>query len=185
MRGIRCWLMLVLGILALSCGRCEAQDDRKAKSDESPAEMKVSSRDRLMGRLRLYDPVNIHGPYPYLLYTARTGDLVELQLSYPIAPPFPKSISVTYNPLRIEYIDVVATDNRVLMLRPGETQTGNLGMGYYSVYLRAKNDGDTRVDVTVKLADGDTETVPFNFKISPEAKTAPAPTGAVEQPSNK
>lgn len=161
----------VATLLSVSGRLAQAADKEGGRKDEPKEERKEFTRAKLIGRLRLYPPVPIQGPYPYLLYTARAGDLVELQLSYPIAPPFPKAVRVRYNPAYFEVVDVVGTDNEVVVLKPGQAQTGVIGLGYYSVYLKAKRDGQTSVQVPVEFDDGDTETVPFNFQIGPEAKT--------------
>jgi len=169
---VTCVIITTVAMLLSVPGRwAQAADKDTGRKDEPKEELKEFTRAKMLGRLRLYHPVPIGGPYPYLLYTARTGDLVQLQLSYPISPPFPKSVSVRYNPAYFDVIDVVGTANEVVILKPGEAQTGVIGLGYYSVYLKAKRDGRTSVQVPVEFEDGDTETVPFNFQIGPEPKT--------------
>ena len=164
--------LLVLVALLATVARADDEKKSTGEKDTPNAEMKVFNRSSIVGRLRLYSPVPIHGPYPYLLYTAKAGDLVQLQLSYPISPPFPRSVRVSYDSTYFDVIDVVGTDNEVVVLKPGQSQTGMIGLGHYSLFLKAKTEGRTRVDIKVTLEDGDSETIPFNFQIGVEALSA-------------
>jgi hypothetical protein len=163
-----------LAILLVGCGMLA--DSPTTAQEDPPEAAKLASEERgLSNRLVVYQPVPIHGPYPYLLYTARTGDFVELQLSYPVKPPFPERIAVRFDPRYFKIVEVVATEGEVAVLQPGESQEGVLGVGYYSLFAKPLRDGDTRLDVKVTLENGDSESVPFNFRIGPERKAVSRP----------
>ncbi len=46
-------------------------------------------------QLRIQEPAGIYGPFPYLLREVDENDLIQLQVTYPIAPPFPQHVEAT------------------------------------------------------------------------------------------
>jgi len=141
--------------------------------EESTRNVAFGQKERgLANELKLYSPVPVHGPYPYLLYTARTGDVVQLQLSYPIAPPFPRRVGVTFDPHFVKPLDCVNTSGEVAVLEPGNPKEGVIGLGFYSLYIKGLRDGQTHLDVRIDFQDGDFEVVPFNFRFGMERKSA-------------
>jgi hypothetical protein len=163
--------MVVAFTTILPPSRLVAQDDQ-SKEDTKSESRDFGIRGLLLRKLRLYDPVYAFGPYPFLLYTANVGDLVQLQVSYPISPPFPKSITVTYSPRYFRVVDIVETDGKVVTVPP--TKEGVLGVGYYSIFLKPIRAGNTYVSVTLTFENGDTAEVPFNFRIGNERKAVAA-----------
>jgi hypothetical protein len=165
-------IVVILGVAAIMpVSHSKAQDN--AKDQDNAKEEKVETRavgerGLLLKNLRLYSPVPVHGPYPYLLYTANVGDLVQLQVSYPISPPFPRSITVRYYPEYLRFVDLVETEGQVVVVPP--PQEGGVGNGYYSIFLKPVRNGRTHITVIVEFENGDIEEVPFAFSIGNERK---------------
>jgi hypothetical protein len=142
-------------------------------ADDPPAgPLTTQDETKLLNGLKVYNPVFVHGPYPHLLYTANSGDLVEFQISYPISPPFPTGVSVTFDPAHFRFVDILNTGGEVVVLKPGQPQQGLIGVGYFSVFLKAVGEGNTQVDVKVTFDDGTSAVVPFHVRINPARRTA-------------
>jgi hypothetical protein len=138
-----------------------AQEEDRPKSLTKP----------LTSNLALYPPVYVYGPYPYKLYTAHKGDLVQLQISYPVSPPHPELVTVTSSTNALLPLDIVNTGGRVAILKPNKPMQGLYGVGHFSVFLRAARNGDASVTVKVKFSDGSVEEVPFQCRIGEERKS--------------
>lgn len=128
--------------------------------------------------LRIQEPVSIYGPFPTLVREVNVMDLVELQVSYPISPPFPKGIEAKVGNRALTALWIASTDGQVVALTP-KPQAGKIGVGFISVYLKANSPGESTVEVTVTLADGSKKVVPFVFAIrrregKSEAESTPA-----------
>jgi hypothetical protein len=122
------------------------------------------SADLNSSRLSVQQPVSIHGPFPKILRRVQVGDLIQLQLSYPISPPFPLRATVQVSNRALSALWITSTDGEVAVLTP-EPQQGMIGVGYFSVYLRANSPGSSTAKVTVTLADDTQKVVPFAFRI--------------------
>jgi hypothetical protein len=139
-----------------------------ACGDEVCAELQHS-------RLNLQKPVFVQGPIPSLLRSARVGDLIQLQVSYPISPPFPTKACVETDNRALSAECVVGTPGEVaiLTLKP---QSGRIGVGFISAFVRAHTAGKATATVTVVFPDGTKKAVPFAFQIEgePGAEDPPA-----------
>ncbi len=114
--------------------------------------------------LRIQEPVGIYGPFPYLLREVDENDLIQLQVTYPIAPPFPQHIEAKVANRALSALWIAGTDAQVVTLMPAP-QSGNIGVGFISVYLKANSPGQNSAEVSVTLSDGTKKTVPFSFHI--------------------
>jgi hypothetical protein len=117
-----------------------------------------------LGHLIISEPaVGVHGPFPTLLRRAAVGDAILLQVEYPIAPPFPKSVQVDHG-RQFRCIGVFQTDGKIAVLTSKPQQQG-IGVGFISVVVQAMNAGQGTVTAKVTLHDGTTKDVPFAFDI--------------------
>jgi hypothetical protein len=118
-----------------------------------------------IGQLVLSEPVIfINGPFTTQARTAKVGQTVLVQISYPIAPPFPKSVSVDSLNDGFSPVDIFRTDGELALLSP-EPKRGRIGVGFLSVAAKAIKKGPTSLKVKIELADGTVKVVPIAFEI--------------------
>jgi hypothetical protein len=118
-----------------------------------------------MGDLVLSGPVIfINGPFPPEARTAKVGQTVLVQISYPIAPPFPKSASIDAGEGGFNPVGIFRTDGEVAILTP-EPKQGRIGVGFLSVLAKAIKKGRTTLKVKLELADGTAKEMPISFDI--------------------
>lgn len=123
------------------------------------------SADLESSRLRILEPVGIFGTGALPVQEVTVGDLVQLQFSYPISPPFPKHIDARVADRSLTALSIAGSDGKVVALTPGKPQQGLIGVGFFSVFLRANTAGRTSAEVAVTLADGTVRKVSVKFLI--------------------
>ena len=128
------------------------------------------SADLESSRLRILEPVGIFGSNPPPVQEAEAGDLVQLQLSYPISPPFPRHVDAKVADRALTALWIAGTDGKVVALTPGKPEQGFVGVGHFSVYLRANTPGQTSAEVTVTLSDDSVRKIPIKFLIHERKK---------------
>jgi hypothetical protein len=153
----------VLTLLGTSATTGLAQNEGALRGGES-ASAKLDST-----TLRVQSPVNVHGPFPTLLREVEVGDVVQLQVFYPIAPPFPDAAMVKVSSRALTALLVTSNEGEVAVLGP-EPKQGLIGSGYLSAYVRANNAGEASAVVTVTYPGGAKKEVPFQFKINPRGE---------------
>jgi hypothetical protein len=87
-----------------------------------------------------------------------------VQISYPIAPPFPKSASVDSGNGGFSPVGIFRTDGEVAILTP-QPKRGRIGVGFLSVVAKALKKGQTTLTAKIALADGTVKEVPMKFTI--------------------
>ncbi|MDB5390560.1 MAG: hypothetical protein JWM11_6206 [Planctomycetaceae bacterium] len=120
---------------------------------------------KTIAELNLSEPiVSINGPFPTVLRGAKVGQLIQVQISFPISPPFPTSAKVEPDSDIFSVIGVYRTEGEIAILTPKPKQ-GAIGVGFLSVFVTAKKAGKGNFTVKVKLDGGTVKSVPFAFNI--------------------
>jgi hypothetical protein len=117
----------------------------------------------LTGDFVALEPVNINGPYPDKAHTVDVGDLVLLQIRYPIVPPMPSDVAVSSQ--SVEHVTTSRTSGQVVILSRETPSGGGLGVGFVQVFVRGNKPGKDLVNVQIKRGDGSLKTVPFAFDV--------------------
>lgn len=130
-----------------------------------------AAADLATSRLRVLEPVGIFETKPPAVQEVVVGELVQVQLSYPIIPRYPKHAQVKVADRALTALAIAGSDGRVAVLYPGKPQTGLIGVGHFSVFLRANTAGPTSAEVTVTLSDDSKTKVPLKFLIREPKKT--------------
>jgi hypothetical protein len=157
---MRRMLNLAWGTVAISAvagGICAAQ--------LSPHPAPKSGYADITNNLIVEPPVDIHGPYPPQRRQVRAGDMVLLQIRYPIAPPMPKSVAVSADHQLLKPLTAVTTSGPVAVLERKAPSDGKLGVGYVQVLMQCVRGGMDDLTVHLKLGDGSVKNVPFSFEV--------------------
>ncbi len=115
--------------------------------------------------LRVLGPVDVEGPVPELVREVEVGDVVQLQVAYPVRPPFPSEASVKVSNRALTALFVTSNGGRVAVPGP-EAKQGVIGSDSFSAFVRASNSGEAKVIVTATYPDGAKKEVPFVFKVN-------------------
>jgi len=115
----------------------------------------------------VYEPVDISGPAITKKYMATEGDLVQLQIKYPLTlQPLPESASVTSSKKIMKPVDVFRTAAEVVMIdHVVEATTPSIGFGYISILVKAEKAGETLIEARIKMSNGAIESRSFNFLV--------------------
>jgi hypothetical protein len=98
--------------------------------------------------------------------TAKVGQLIQAQISYPISPPFPVSADIQVTPGQgLVPRGVYRTPGKIAALGDEPQQSPGIGVGYLSAFVRAQQAGEVSFIVRIKMSDGKVKKVPFNFTI--------------------
>jgi|GEM_PF-1627690 len=151
-------IALVCAAVIVVAGRALAGDGESVSADLESS------------RLRILEPVGIFGSKPPRVQEAEVGDLVQLQLSYPISPPFPRHVDAKVTNRALTALWIAGTDGKVVALTPGKPQQGLVGVGHFTVFLRANTPGRTSAEVTVTLTDDTVRKIPIKFLIHERKK---------------
>ena len=119
----------------------------------------------LAGNLVVSPPVSIYGTPSEQVRTITKGDLVFLQLRYPMVPPMPVSVAVTSMFKHVEFVSTARTSSEVALLGRSPRTSGIIGVGFVQVLLRGTTTGVDQVIVRFKLADGSVKEMPFVFEV--------------------
>ncbi len=134
----------------------------------SPAVVRAESPPSAIGQLVLSPPVIfVNGPSPSQSRTARVGQTVVVQISYPIAPPFPTSANIDPGNGGFVPVGIFRTDGELAVLTP-ESRRGRIGVGFLCVVAKAIKKGETTLTAKVELSDGTVKEVPMKFSILAE-----------------
>jgi hypothetical protein len=132
----------------------------------APSFARGDSTPSTIGELVLSEPVIfINGPFPSQARPAKVGQTIVVQISYPVAPPFPQSASVDSGNGGFSAVDIFRTDGEVAILAP-QPKRGHIGVGFLSVVAKAIKKGETTLKAKIELADGSVKEVliPFNIE---------------------
>ncbi len=139
------------------------QEERGVGARETIAQLNVSQ-----------PSVFINGPIPTLMREAVVGDAILVQVSYPISPPFPKSVKVGLSSRALRLVGVYRSAGEVAILTTEPVQ-GKLGVGYLGILVQAMNSGTETITARITLSDNSVKEVPFTFGIAaPETRNAGA-----------
>lgn len=124
-------------------------------------------RSDLKGELHVLKPVPIAGPYPDIPHEVHPGDVICMQLSYPISPPFPSElISYSDSPAATPVGDfAVRAPGKLVTLSGGQGAQGQIGVGYITVLGRASQTGTATITCEVKAGDGKPHVIPFKIRV--------------------
>ncbi len=157
---------LLLVFLGLSTALASANAAEQYPAHKAPA----TGYADIAGQLEVAPPLNIAGPFPYQLRKIRQGDVVLVQIRYPVVPPMPASVAISTEGKRIELVGLARTSAEVALLAREPRQGGGFGVGFVQLVLRAVKPGTEHVTAHVKLADGSVKDVPLAFEIEASDK---------------
>lgn len=120
----------------------------------------------LTGQLLVDPPVNINDSPPNIAREINSGDLMLLQIRYPIVPPMPASVAVTSNEKHVAFVSAATTAREVALLERQPRPGGQIGVGFVQVIVRGTSAGKDQLTVRTKLADGSIKSLPFNFMVT-------------------
>ncbi len=147
------WMLVVVAIALPASGQVKAKTDAKDAFVD------------LAGYLVVSPPVSIYGTPSEQVRTITMGDLMYLQLRYPIVPPMPVSVAVTSIFKHVEFVSTARTSSEVALLGQRPRTSGIIGVGFVQVLVRGKTAGKDQLTVRIKLADGSVKEVPFAFEV--------------------
>jgi len=131
----------------------------------APSLARGDSTPSAIGQMLLSEPVIfINSPLPPQSRTAKVGQTVLVQISYPIAPPFPKSASVESGDGGFSAVGIFRTDGEVAILTP-QSKRGRIGVGFLSVVAKAIKKGKSTLMARIEMTDGTVKEVPITFDI--------------------
>lgn len=162
------WRTIVVG-LVITVGL--ASLTRQVWSDEQDDGRKMGAvQSDLKGEFHVLEPVPIAGPYPDTPHEVHPGDVICMQLSYPISPPFPSKLSAYSDSPAATPVGEFAlrSSGKLVALSGGQEATGLVGVGYITVLGRASKAGMATITCEVKAGDGKPYIVPFKIKVVEE-----------------
>lgn len=121
----------------------------------------------ITGGLVIEPPVNILGPAVELMREVRVGDLVVLQIRYPIVPPMPQSVTITSDNQAIAMVSTARSAAEAAILSRQPRTNGKIGIGYVQLLVRPAKAGQQHFTAHIKLSDGSVKNVPFGFDVKP------------------
>jgi hypothetical protein len=144
-------------LVAAAATSALAQAKKKADADEKYV--------ALSGNLLVDPPLGINDSPPEQARELGTGDLVLLQIRYPIVPPMPASVAVTSSQKHVELVSAATTAREVALLERQPRSGGQIGVGFVQVLVRGVSAGKDQLTVRVKLSDGSVKSLPFSFEV--------------------
>jgi hypothetical protein len=132
--------------------------------DKSPAKPAAGFVD-IGDTLQVAAPVNINGPYSDEPRKVGNGDLLLLQIRYPVAPPMPASVAVESGQKHVELVTTARTTAEIAALAREPRAGGMLGISFVQVLVRATSPGKDLLVVKVKRQDGSVKDVPFAIEV--------------------
>ena len=145
--------------LVVAATALPASGQVKAKADAKDAFVDLA------GNLLVELPVSINGPPSEQVHEISTGDLVLLQIRYPIVPPMPASVAMTSKDKHVEFVSTATTAREVALLERQPRAGGQIGVGFVQVLVRGTSAGKDQIAVRIKLSDGSAKSVPFVFEV--------------------
>jgi hypothetical protein len=131
----------------------------------APSSARADSTPSPIGQLALSEPIIfINAPFPTRARTAKVGQTVVVQISYPIAPPFPKSAGIDSGNGGFSPVGIFRTDGEVALLTP-QPKSGRIGVGFLSVVAKAIKKGPTTLTAKIEMANGTVKELPIPFSI--------------------
>ena len=126
----------------------------------------------LIGKVRVAEPVWIHGPYPKRAYVFQPDDVYLLQIRYPIRPGSRPVYVNAYasNPAAVPTDSVLAEGEIAILSATPQSGTG-FGVGYVVVAVKAFREGSSQVKVRVTTDSGRVIEVPFFMLVRTAPKT--------------
>jgi len=115
-------------------------------------------------KLLIVPGVNINEKAPGKI-TAVVNQTIQLQVGYPVAPPFPVKASVKASGRNLSAIVVHPTGQEVFAPKGGEKVTGKIGVSWVSAYIKANNKGPGTATVTFSYPDGSEKHVSFELDV--------------------
>lgn len=151
---MRRWLLVVVGLATIGfTGSLLADDGGSAWANLD------------LSRLRILEPIGVHENSPPIEKII-IGEIVQLQVSYPISPPFPQNVEAKASERSLTVLGIAGTEGKVVALPPGKSEEGKIGVGFFSVFLRANNIGNPTVEVKVTFSDESVRRLTVKFDIS-------------------
>jgi len=120
---------------------------------------------KIDGNLVIQPPVNVNGPNPYILREVHVGDLVLVQIRYPIVPPMPTAVTISTDHKSIEFVSTARSTSEAAILSQKPQTNGKIGVGYVQLLVRPMKAGKEQLTAHVKLFDGSVKNVPFAFDV--------------------
>ena len=102
------------------------------------------------------------------------GQLVEVQIRYPISPPFAQSAEIVVSrsnkplikPVGVYHIPNPTASNGVMPAMG----VGLLGVGYLGAWVKVDGSGEARCTVRLRMSDGTIKKIPLVFDIQASAQ---------------
>lgn len=160
----RYWLTASILVPAMVLGLA-FQPALGAQKGKAPRGGPVADADLDSTQLIVLDPIPFGGPTAPVVREVKVGDIIQIQGTYPIAPPFPERACVKVSNKFLSAVAVTTTSNQVAILGP-KPQQGKIGVGYVSAYVRANSPGESTATFTEFFPDGGTKDITVAFKIS-------------------
>jgi len=117
------------------------------------------------GNLTIDPPTNLYDPNAEHVIKVRVGDVVQLQIRYPIVPPMPKAVKISDDKKSIQLIASTLTSSEVAILKQDPQTNGKIGVGYVHVWVRPTRAGKHRAELQIKLYDNTTKNVFYMFEV--------------------
>ena len=117
------------------------------------------------GNLTIDPPVNLYDPNAEHVVKVRVGDVVQLQVRYPIVPPMPKSVKISDDKKSIDLVATTLTASEVAILKREPQTNGKIGIGYIQVWVRPTRPGKHRAELKIQLQDGTTKNIFYMFEV--------------------
>ena len=156
---VRSIVITFVAVCALGLGSPSVGFAQQAETKEGGS-MEAKIRDL---RLKILDPVSTQGQE--VTVEVKENEFVQIQLSFPIAPPFPEKVKAVSSSRSITIVQITGQDGRAVILAPGKTEIGKIGVGFFSVFVRTSNPGEGTVTVTTTKSDGNSDTRVIRLKI--------------------
>jgi hypothetical protein len=153
------------------------------KGEDAPGgEMASVKLDSTM--LLIHAPVNVDGPIPKFVREIEEGDVIQLQVAYPVKPPCPVEAAVKSTSRALSVLFVTSNENEIAFLgtKPKQRRDAS-SRNYFSAYLRANNASPmAEVSVTATYPDNTKKEITLSFKINPRGSD---PTSRYYNPPNE
>lgn len=153
-------LFLVLAVVGCLYAGGQAHAQKAA-----PAEAAADGFTEIGGNLTIDPPTNLYDPNAEHVVKVRVGDVVQLQVRYPIVPPMPKAVKISDDKKSIELVATTLTASEVAILKREPQTNGKIGVGYIHVWVRPTLAGKHRAELKIKLHDGTTKNIFYMFEI--------------------
>jgi len=122
---------------------------------------KAEKEQGIQGSLKIPPAVGILGAAPSEPIQAGEGDVLLLQIRYPVVPPMPIGAKLGAGAEGLQLLGVTRGSSAAAILTREPQSGGLLGVGFVQVLVRVRTAGKHAFEVEVKLGDDTVKKVPF------------------------